>query len=67
MRKVVIGLVLGLLLVLGLGGTMASAHTHIDLPNGNCVDIPASQEGNAHHGIGIAKAHSPVLEGGWCP
>ena len=81
MRRVVIGLVLGLLLVLGLGGTMASAHTHIDLPNGKCVNLPAdayadvggasdnpdNEAQNAHHGIGTAKDHNDVFNRGLCP
>jgi hypothetical protein len=51
------------------------AHTHIDLPNGDCVNIPEpayndgpSQAGNSHDGIGKAKdAGAPPLEGGLCP
>lgn len=73
-KRIVIALVLGAVLALGLGGTAAFAHTHIELPNGDCVSIPVaidnenSQAGNAHGGIGTAKQNEGTpFSGGWCP
>lgn len=69
MRKVVVGLVLGLLLVLGLGGTMASAH------GGSVNPPPEDREcrgfGNPskfHAAFGLTTAEvSNVVSWSHCP
>jgi hypothetical protein len=64
MKKIVLGATLGVLLVLTIvlaAAPAALAHTHIELPNGNCIDIPNNQDNpnsqstNSHFGIGVAK------------
>lgn len=57
-KKIVLALVLGAILSLGLGGSAAFAHTHIELPNGGCQNVPGAdtdQHTGSHFGMGVAK------------
>jgi hypothetical protein len=80
-KRIFIALVLGAVLSLVIGSSAAFAHTHMHLPNGNCINLPAdayadtggpsdnpdNEAQHAHHGIGTAKAHNGVFDGGLCP
>ena len=57
-KRIVLALVLGAVLSLALGSTAALAHTHIELPNGDCQNVPGAdtdQHTGSHFGMGVAK------------
>jgi hypothetical protein len=57
-KKLVFMLVLGAVLLQSLGSIAALAHTHIDLPNGDCVNIPGDAYEDGSDNPGNAAEHS---------
>ena len=60
MKKVVLACILGLVLTFAIAPAVF-AHTHIELPNGECITIPGhaydqdNQAQNSHFGIAVAS------------